>query len=158
MRHSLHHQVGEGGYHFVAGQLDINDILAMIYLTIGCTFALLVSTAWQVVDVLDEGILKSPAQDGMLVLDKDADTLLFQIVDDARPEIDNLLVDIIDQLSHALLNMFLLFGREIGEKELLGLLCCQYLEFVCILDIHNLVAYIVGCLDKIYKGVASIFH
>ena len=130
----------------------------MIYLPEGCAFALLVGAARQVIDVLNERALECSVQDGLLILYEDADTLLLQIVDDTRTEIDNLFVDIIDELHHALLYVLLLLWREISKEELLGLFCRQNLEFVCILDIHNLVTDIIGCLNEIDKGIAGIFH
>ena len=49
----------------------------------------------------------------------------------------------------------LLLGEE-GREQPLGLLTTQDVELRCILDVHNLIAYIVCSLHEIDQRMASI--
>jgi hypothetical protein len=98
------------------GYLDIDNILAMIYLSVGQPLALLVCLTRELVDVRYEGALEGAAQDGLLVPDEGLDTLLLEEVDDAGTQIDYLFVDIIHHLSHPLPDVQLLLFTEISQQ------------------------------------------
>ena len=92
----------------------------------------------------------------MLVPDEDLHALLLEAVDDAGAEIDNLFVDVVHELGHALFDVALLLQREVGKEKLLRLVGRQELQLVRILNVHYLIANVVGSLNEIDERMAGV--
>ena len=128
----------------------------MIDFPVGHPLALFVGFARQWGDVFYERPCECTVQDGLFVLDEDADALLLQASDDAGTEIDNLFVHVVQELLHAFLDVPLVGLAEISEEQLPCLLGREELQFVGILDVHYLVANVVCSLDEIDEGMAGV--
>ena len=154
---SFHHLVYEGGHDAETGELDIDDILAVVNMAIADIDALLIGAPRNVRDMLDERSLEASLEDFLFCGDESSYAFAFEGVDDAGAEIDDLLVDVIDvQTREVAMDFVASLRREIGHEELACVGGGEDLEFVGILDVHNFVADVVGCLNEVGERKAYV--
>ena len=126
-------------------------------MAVGCADAFVVGAAGRVGDVLDECALEAPAEDLLLGIDEDAHTFGLEAVDDAGAEVDNLLIDIA-HVEACEVARYLVAPRrlEIGHEELARVGRGEDAQLVGVLDVHDLVADVVGGLHEIDEGEAGV--
>ena len=82
---------------------------------------------------------------------------MLQQSDDTCPHVDHLFVVVGNALvDDTLLNAMLCVLIKELKQQVGGLLVGKDLQLMLVLDVHSLIADIVGCLDKIYERVAGI--
>ena len=102
-------------------------------------------------DMLDEAAGKGAAEYLSLMLHEDADAEILELADDTGTHIHHLLVVVGDALvDDALADAGLRCLIEEAEQHLARLVKRQYLQFVGVLDVHYLIADIIGGLYEIY--------
>ena len=104
---------------------------------------------------MDEATREGPREDRLLGIEEDTCSLLDQEVDDLGAQVSRLLVGIGD-MPKALLHLPQLLLGEEGREQPLCLLTTQDVELRGILDVHNLIAYIVCGLHEVDQRMASI--
>ena len=86
---------------------------------------------------------------------KGGSALLHQQAHDAGAQVGNLLVGVGDA-RHVFTQVGLAFLGEEAQQQVDGLVGADDFEFVAILDVHDLVADVVGSLDDIDEGMAAV--
>ena len=91
----------------------------------------------------------------MLVVDKRLSTFAHQRAHDARAQIGNFFVRVVDR-RHYLLQVASAFVAEEVQKQLNHLIRAHNFQFVGIFDVHHLIADVVGSLHHIHQRMAGI--
>ena len=104
--------------------------------------------------MVQQTALKRAVKDLLLVADKGLHTLMLQLVHGTGPHVYNLLVLVGDALvGYPFLDLVALAIVEESQQGLAGLIKRENLQFVRVLNIHNLVADVVGGLHEIHQGM-----
>ena len=88
------------------------------------------------------------------MIHENTDAFVFQTIYNTRTQIDDPFICIIER-THPHFDMLLLFFGKIGQEQIRCFLCSQYLEFVSILDIHNLITDVICGFHQIFKRIAD---
>ena len=89
------------------------------------------------------------------MLGKGGRTLLHQQAYDAGTQVGNLLVGV-GNATHVFTQVGLALVVKEAEQQVDGLVGADDFEFVTVLDVHNLVADVVGRLDDIDEGMTAV--
>ena len=87
------------------------------------------------------------------VLKKDTGALIDEQSYNAGPQIGDLLVGVAHQ-AHHLLHVRQLLGLKEIQQEADRLLLREDMQFMRVLDIHDLITDIIGCLDQVNQWIA----
>lgn len=140
----------------VASQLHVQHGLALIDLLVGELRAAVVGLAHRRLHMVQQTALKRAVENLPLVADEGLHALMLQLVDRTGPHVYYLLVLIGDALvGNPLQDLVALAVVEESQQGLAGLVESEDLQLVRVLDIHNLVADVVGGLDEIHQGMAG---
>ena len=155
-----------GGIDKLLHQRLDNLITRQLYIEYGTTLVdvlnrelatTLIGILRQVADMINQTALEIAAQYLVLVLNKHAYTLILEFANHAGSQIYNLFVIIIYTfLNNAVLDTGLGLLVEESQQQLHGVGVRNNFKFVGILKVHNLVADIVGCLNKIHQRMTGV--
>ena len=116
----------------------------------------MVSLAHRRLHVVQQTALKLAVENLPLVADKGLHALMLQLVDRTGPHVYNLLVLVGDALvGNPLQDLVALAVVEESQQGLAGFVESEELQLVRVLNIHDLVADVVGGLDEIHQGMAG---
>ena len=157
MHDGLGEEPGEEGHDAEAGELDVYDVARVVDMLIAGADAGVVGGTWGGGDVLDEGTAEAAFEDVALGLYEDAYTLALEAVDGAGAEVDDLLVDVVYvEAAEVADDLVAAVGVEVGEQQVTRVGGREDAELVGVLDVHDLVADIVGRLDEVDEGEAGV--
>ena len=136
-------------------EFQIHYVGGLIYLVPRQRAARPVALALPLGDVLHETPLEVAGQDSLLVVGERARAGCYQSAYDARPQIAYLLVGVIHPL-HIRYNALATLRLEECQQKLDHFTCGKQPELMGILDVHYLIADIVGRLHEIYQRMAGV--
>ena len=157
MHDGLDEESGEEGHDAEACELDVDDVARMVDVTVAGADAGVVGGTGCGGDVLDEGTTEAAFEDVALGLNEDADALALEAVDGAGAEVDDLLVDVVYvEAAEVADNLVAAVGVEVGQQQVARVGGGEDTELVGVLDVHDLIADVVGGLDEVDEGEAGI--
>ena len=107
--------------------------------------------------MVDEASFKFSFQNLFFIVYKGLHAFADKQSDNAGTQIGYLFIGVTYYL-HRFEPVCLALFREIRKKQLFGFLCSQNFQFVSILNIHHLVADVIGGFHQIDQRVAGIFQ
>lgn len=153
----LGHDLHQAVHNLKTAQFDVKHRLALVDSLFRKFGAVAVSLNQSVVDAVDKTAAELAPHNFVLVPHERVNACPFERVDNASPHVYHLLVVVgyflvVNSLHDMILPHFI---EEIQEKPLC-LLVRYNLQLVGILNVHNLVADVVGSLYKIHQRMARI--
>ena len=146
--HRLYEGLQEERDDTIAGEFDIHHHRGVIDTAEGDLRALAISLLEIGREAIDEIVMERATQDLLLMLHKSIGTPLDEDTDHTGAEISHLLIGIGEAI-YDMAHMVVTFGGEEIEEKRSHQFCGEKMEFVGILDIHNLIADIIGSLKDI---------
>ena len=159
MHGCLNHLLHEGVDDAITGKLDVDNRLAVVYLLIGSLGTTLICLALTLGYVFYELAFEGAVKDFLLVLEECLRTYVFKLSYGTGTHIHHLLVLIGQVLvGNALQDVLLDALFKESEEQSLGFLEGEDFKLVSVLNVHYLIADIVGCLYEIYERVTGVFQ
>ena len=141
----------------VTAQLHVEHRLTVVYLPHAQLLTAAVGIAHLRRYVVDEATLERAVQNLLFVVAERLGTLVLQLANDACTHIHNLLVLIAHALIlGTLLNVSARLLVEERQKQVGGLFVAKNLQLVRVLNVHDLIAYVVGSLHQINQRVTGV--
>ena len=155
VEHGFDQVVEQGEDDFVAAQFHVEHLGGAVYLLKRQGGARLVSGGRLRGQPLDERAGERARQDFLFVLHEHAGAFVHQLPHHGRAQVGNLLVHV-GHHAHGVEPPGAALLVEEGEQQGLGLVAREDAQLVRVLDVHQLVADVVGGLDQIDERVAGI--
>lgn len=153
--HGFEHQVEQRGDDLEACQFYVHHVLAAVYFRVGHFLAGAVGRPWRFADVVNERAFKAALKYFFLMFEEHFHAFVFQATDDARTEVYNLFVGVV-HVQHGFPDVPLPFIVEEAQQQALRFFRIQYFQFVCVLNVHDFVADVVGRLHQVDEGMPRI--
>ena len=155
--HGVNHQFEQGADDAETGKFNVQYVARAVNLLQGDVCTVLVGIGRYFGYVVDEASFKFSFENPFFIVHKGLHALADKQPDNAGTQIGYLLIGVTYYL-HGFEPVGLSLCGEVGEKQFFGLLRSQNFQFVGILDIHHLVADVIGCFHQIDQRVAGIFQ